>query len=328
MNYRTYDDLSVDIKNNLYKIQDKHYDLIVGIPRSGMIPAYMIGLYLNVNVIDFDGLVENRIIKTGITRKSKFILNTSWDAQKILIVDDSIMTGHSMKKKIEDVPQILKHKITTLAIYTNNPNRTDVDIYFKYLSLPRVFEWNIYHSSVISRACVDIDGVLCCNPSNEENDDGEKYINFILNAKPLYLPTNKIHSIVTSRLEKYRKETELWLKKYEIEYENLIMLNLPTKQDRQKLHAHAIHKAEYYKKSGLNFFIESDLSQSIKIMEVTGKPVYCVDQNKIIAPNLSNMICKNPYSLKQVIKNKIHLYLSGIFKLWYNKYMGHTKSTS
>lgn len=43
MNYRTYADMALHIKQILPKISDA--DLIVGIPRSGMVPAYMIGAF-------------------------------------------------------------------------------------------------------------------------------------------------------------------------------------------------------------------------------------------------------------------------------------------
>jgi uncharacterized HAD superfamily protein len=31
----------------------------------------------------------------------------------------------------------------------------------------------------LKKACFDIDGVLCADPLPEQNDDGEKYINFL-----------------------------------------------------------------------------------------------------------------------------------------------------
>ena len=45
-------------------------------------------------------------------------------------------------------------------------------------------------------------------PTKEQNDDGPEYVSFLLNAVPLYLPGSKIGTLVTSRLEKYRVETE------------------------------------------------------------------------------------------------------------------------
>ena len=53
MQYISYNDLSNDIRNNLYKIPSD-IDLIVGIPRSGMMVASIIGLLLNKSVMSLD----------------------------------------------------------------------------------------------------------------------------------------------------------------------------------------------------------------------------------------------------------------------------------
>ena len=60
---------------------------------------------------------------------------------------------------------------------------------------------------------MDFDGVLCRDPTEEENDDGDKYRYFIANVEPIFKPSVEIGWIVTSRLEKYRDLTENWLKK-------------------------------------------------------------------------------------------------------------------
>lgn len=129
--------------------------------------------------------------------------------------------------------------------------------------------------------------------------------NFLKNAKPLILPSYKIHSLVTSRLEKYRKETEEWLQKYNIEYENLIMLDLPSKEERQRLNAHASHKLNYYKKTNTDLFIESDYYQAIKISKGTGKVVFCVDKNIIITPTMHNVLIKDRRTFFNRVKSNI-----------------------
>lgn len=313
--YKSFDDLSEDIKKNLYKIHAGNYDLVVGIPRSGMIPAYMIGLYLNIHVMDFNSLLENKPLKKGITRKVKKEISLPQEAQKILLVDDSISTGESMAKIIEEMPDILKSKVTTLAIYSNEVSRDDIDSYLEFVPLPRVFEWNIFHRSLLGQACLDIDGVLCQDPSEEDNDDSSNYISFLLNAKPHIIPTYKVHSLVTSRLEKYRPQTETWLKKHNITYENLIMLDLPDMEARRKLGNHAEHKAKYFRsKSELDIFIESDINQAQKIMELAGKPVYCVDENVMFAPNSLNYVLKNPRKVASTKKARITQYLPNWLK--------------
>ncbi len=305
MNYKSFSDLSNDIRKNIFKVQSKQYDLVVGLPRSGMVPAYMIALYLNIDCTDLGSFIENRPLKKGMTRGIKNILEFPQDAKNILLVDDSIWSGVSLLRDIKLIPEQLREKITTLAVYSTKPKRDDVDFFLEYLPVPRVFEWNIFHHDMLTRACLDIDGVLCLDPTEEENDDGDKYIDFILNATPLFLPTTRIHSLVTSRLEKYRSETEKWLSKHNIIYDNLIMLDLPSKEERLRLKAHGTHKAKYYKNSKIEFFIESDASQALEICKLAGKAVFCIDNNSMYNPNLTSKILKNPKSLKKYIPYSI-----------------------
>jgi uncharacterized HAD superfamily protein len=147
---------------------------------------------------------------------------------------------------------------------------------------PRVFEWNLFHHSIISDACLDLDGVLCVDPTEEENDDGEKYRTFLLNAKPLFVPTLEIGHIVSARLEKYRGETEQWLRNNGIRYKKLHLLNLPSKEARIKAQAHHTHKIDIYKKTGAMLFIESDYDQAKTIALGTGKPVICVENMEML----------------------------------------------
>ena len=304
MNYKSYADLSSDIKKNLYKLQNKEFDLVVGIPRSGMIPAYMIALGLNINCTDLLSFINNANIIKGNTRKTKKEIYQTWDAENILIVDDSIASGGSMRSSGEKIPDDYTGKVTTLAIYSSQRKRNDVNIFLEHVSFPRVFEWNIFHHAVLSRSCVDIDGVLCHDPTEEQNDDGEKYINFLLNTDPYILPTVKIHSLVTNRLEKYRPQTDEWLRKHGVEFDNLIMLNVASKEERIRLRLHSKHKADYYIKSKLPFFIESDTNQAINISLMSGKPVYCVKDNVVYEPGMINKICKNPTSIFTGIKRQ------------------------
>jgi len=298
MNFKTFNDLALDIKNNLYKIHTGDYDLVVGIPRSGMIPAYIIGLYINVNVTDLESYILNNPFKKAATRKLKHPILFPHEAKKVLLVDDSIISGNSLEYSLEKIPISLKHKVTKLIIYTDHNKRDDIDMYIEVLPLPRAFEWNIFHRKLLERACVDIDGVLCKDPTDDQNDDGSKYIDFLLNAKPHLLTSYKIHSLVTSRLEKYRPQTEIWLKKNNINYDNLIMLDLPSKEARLKNNAHATHKAKYFKSmKELEIFIESNPEQAREIMEITGKPVFSVDQNFMHKPGLINEAFKNPNML-------------------------------
>lgn len=174
MNYRNINDLNEIILKRLY-ILPRDFDLIVGIPRSGMFPANLLALYLNRPVTDLDSFRNGHVYKAG-ERGQFFDIN---QFKKILVVDDSIASGSALNKCKEQLQELKgKFEIKYCAVYVI-PSKTDmVDYYFETVPLPRYFQWNIMNHTILQKACFDIDGVLCVDPTSEENDDGEKYRHF------------------------------------------------------------------------------------------------------------------------------------------------------
>lgn len=320
MNFRTISDLNNIINKNLYKIP-RDIDLVVGVPRSGMLVANIISLCLNLPLTDIDSLIKGNIFESGKTKKKQWISEVS-EARKILIVEDSSSSGTSLyevKKKLEKF--IYKEKIIYLTVFVTKNTRKLTDIYFEILEQPRLFEWNCLHHGSVKNMCFDIDGVLCVDPTDEENDDGEKYKNFIRNTLPRVIPTFKIGTLVTARLEKYREDTEYWLEKNNIKYDNLIMMNLKTKEERLRSGSHGKYKGENYKKiKKAILFIESDPTQAEEIATLSGKPVFCTTNQMYYSESISNKV-KNktkssikkiilkfiPDKVKKIIKNHIEL---------------------
>jgi len=280
LTYKTYQNLIFDIKSNIDKIPTD-IDLVVGIPRSGMIPAYMIGLMLSKQVCTlYEFLSED--FKNNTTRRVKF----SQEIKNVLIIDDSILSGNASlrtKKLIKESELDKKYNIKYLAIYyKNNDYKKYIDIALVQVNSPRLFEWNYLNHTFLQDAAFDIDGVLCKDPLPQENDDGIKYLNFLNNAKPLFIPQYKIPYIITSRLEKYRKETEDWLRNNNVQYDHLIMLSGYTAEERKKLNLHAKFKAEQYKKlADIQLFIESDRKQAEQIAKLTGKLCFCASTDEL-----------------------------------------------
>jgi len=273
------------IINEKIHIVPRDIELVVGVPRSGILPAAMIALLLNCQMTDLDSFLRGEIYSCGKTKSNAGWIDNVSDAKKILVVDDSICSGNALNdviKKIEDLPA--KPQILTLCVYAAPATKDLIDIYMEIVPVPRMFEWNYLHHGKLGEACFDIDGVLCCDPTPEQNDDGSNYKEFILNAPVKYRPTAEIGCLVTSRLEKYRKETELWLKKNNIAYKKLVMLQLSSMEERQKLNCHGQFKAQYYKKAtNSNIFIESEPAQAVEIANLTKKPVYCTGNQEFYA---------------------------------------------
>lgn len=284
MNFVSTAQLNQDIMDNIHKIPHD-IEVIIGIPRSGMLVASMIALYLNKPLVDIDGFIKGDIFSVGRTKNTNKLVKNSKNIHKGLVVDDSINSGESMQEARNKLRGF--KNLIYMSAYAVSSARNKVDLFFRIIEQPRLFEWNFMHHICLLNACLDIDGVVCVDPTPEENDDGEKYREFILNATPKYIPTRKVGWFVTSRLEKYRHETEIWLKKHNIEYEHLIMLDLPSAEERRRLGIHGKYKADVYKKlEKANIFIESEIRQAEVIHELTKKNVICIENMKFFS--LSN----------------------------------------
>jgi uncharacterized HAD superfamily protein/hypoxanthine phosphoribosyltransferase len=278
MNYRNIADLNQVLLQNLHIIP-RDFDLIVGVPRSGMLPANLLALYLNKPYTDIHSFMNGHIYKAG-ARGQFFDVK---EFKKILVVDDSVASGSALKECKENLKRLsVDYTIKYCAVYVTPGKEKSVDYYFETVPLPRYFQWNILNHTTLEKACFDIDGVLCVDPLPEQNDDGVKYREFLLTAAPLFIPGSKIGTIVTSRLEKYRNETETWLKANNIKYNELIMLDLPDMAARQKANNHGTHKAKAYLSKPYVLFIESELAQAREINRLTKKPVLCTANFEMI----------------------------------------------
>jgi len=281
MYYKTIADLNRSILSHIHMIP-ADTDLIVGIPRSGMVPAVIMAQLLHLPYTDIHSFVAGHMY--GDEQHARVIDRQHY--KNILIVDDSVASGNAITK----AKALVKHldslfSIRFCAVYVVPVKVKMVDIYFETLALPQVFQWNVFHHSVLEKTCFDIDGVLCEDPSLEQDDDGPLYKDFLQNAPPLYIPGCKIGTIVTSRKEKYRKETEQWLHKHNIKYHQLVMFNPGKKNDDNP----AALKASVYKSMHYFLFIESSYYQATKINQLTGKPVLCTENFEMITDSESLM---------------------------------------
>jgi len=285
MNYKTYADLSIDILQEIHKIPSD-IDLVVGIPRSGMIPAYMIGTQLNLPVVSLSEFISGGFGLSG-ERKLK---NDLLAIKNVMVVDDSIFSGAAMSKaksRLNDKTDT--YKFIYMAVYSATVDNNNVDFYLKYLPQPRIFQWNFKNHFSNTKACFDLDGVLCLDPTEDENDDGKNYLEFLKTAKPLFIPSYTISCLVTSRLEKYRKETEAWLVQHGVTYNELIMLDLPSAKERRALQIHGTFKAEVYAHRDEQLFVESTWNQAQEIFKLTHKPVFCT-ANDVFIKTLTDIV--------------------------------------
>ena len=305
MQFRSFENLNRTIAENLHKVP-KDIDLIIGIPRSGLMAATILALHLHLPLTDVNGFLNGTVLSSGERLNSTNANDRRY--KHALLIDDSIHTGRSMDKTIEKIEsKVSGAKITKAAVFMNPKSVSKADLYFELCPVPRIFEWNMMNHIYLKDACVDIDGVLCPDPTPEENDDGENYLHFVENTPPLLRCKKRIGYLVTNRLEKYRAPTEKWLLKQGIEYDHLIMQNLPDKKTRQELNNYGRFKAKaYIKYDNTKIFFESSYKQAREIAELSGKMVYCVDKRVMIRPTMLAESKRRTRSLKRKLLSKLN----------------------
>ena len=261
---------------------------IVGITRSGLIPASILATHLQLPLYElslFDKIVFRRL--SGGIR----IVDTNLKNGPLFVVDDTVFDGHSMllaKEYMKDKQAILS------AVYVR-PDKTDlVDYYVRDVSAPHFMEWNLYNSQYVcgfpniprysGGIAFDFDGILCHDPISP-NTDRSPNLDWLINAKPTsFIPRlNKIPLIITLRLERWREESEKWLNKYKISWDKLEMAKFETVEERDVKLPNIIieHKAEIFTKSNCFMMIESDPRQAQLIHSYSKKPVLCPIEEKI-----------------------------------------------
>jgi uncharacterized HAD superfamily protein/hypoxanthine phosphoribosyltransferase len=281
LKFKSINDIKNQVRHNIHYFNK--YDIVVGIPRSGMLIALMIGLELNKLTIQFSDLLDKNF-KNNYSSRMNAIKQNNDRKLKIIICDDSINTSETIKKiknQIEVTGLNNLYEIHYFAAYATKKSKDNIDLYFELIEQPRIFEWNLFHHEYGKNFLWDFDGVFCNDPSDLENDDGEKYLNFLKYAEPKIIPSKPIGMIVSARLEKYREQSIDWLKKNSINYSTLFLLN-STAELRKKNSLHKIFKAEVYSRTNSLLFIESDIQQASWIYEKTQKPVYCIETSQFL----------------------------------------------
>lgn len=293
--YRTYDQFVRDIADNLYKVP-RNIDLVLAIPRSGLIPATMISQYLNINTMVVQRFCE--LVEAGKDIKTEFYhgrrpCDDKREIKNVLVVDDTIYNGSSKLKWKERFNQdcYKDYKFTFLAVYEEGFSdyfKCDITLkdikWSSYLSDLHMclYEWNIFsHGNTMSSFAFDIDGVVCIDPPDERNT--EEYIKYIKNPIPYHIPevTQAKTTFITYRLNKYRPETSEFLGRMGLAGCQLYMNSATSYEERAKVPPY-LYKAQVYGSlEHLKLFIESNDDEAKLIAQISGKPVYCVESNRI-----------------------------------------------
>ena len=261
----------------------QRYDLIVGVPRSGMFIASLIALKLGLPLSTPD------LLQRGKYWLSKEVKERP-DLDKVnhvLLVDDSMDTGRSMAKAVDAIHTAYANiDVSRACLIVREEARSSVELYHKVITPPRTFEWNILHRKIASHLAgghlaVDLDGVLCADSPPGTDADEKAYLEWLPNAKPYLIPAFEIDTIITCRLEQYRSQTEEWLERHDVRYGELLMWDLPSKSERRGRFAR--HKVNELLRIKPDMFWESNWDQSQTIWKETRIPTLCIDRMTLLS---------------------------------------------
>lgn len=238
---------------------------IVGVPRSGMIPAATIATCLHLPLWELTK-TNGPLRQLGTGGRGGSLVKASGP---LAVIEDTLYAGGSIKRA--RVALTGKNALFC-AVYAHPKNHRFLDIYARPLPSPHILEWNLPSNGpfagmaanpVYGRgiAC-DFDGVIC----HDEHSGGPV-------GGPYLVPRmHPARLIVTGRPLRVRKETEAWLRKHSVKWDVLEMLPDDVVLT-PKSAAH--HKAKHFLASGCGFFCESCPDQARMIHHLTKKPVIC-----------------------------------------------------
>lgn len=235
---------------------------IIGVARSGLFPASLIAMHLHLPL-----WILRQDLKDIVPAGHGWRLASSKKRGRMLVVDDTVMTGTSLLKSRAIVENHLEAPPLWAVLYRNpTASRKAVcDFFARELTEPHFLEWNLFNSSYLPQMAFDFDGVLC--------NDGVPL--------PRYLPRKQpIPLIVTGRPESERQASLDWLAHWGLKVKKLIMWP-HSLEARNEPGAVSRYKAEHFLQSGLAYFVESCPRQAAEIAALAQKPVVCPAARKV-----------------------------------------------
>lgn len=139
VNYRSIADLNSLLLKKL-SIIPRDFDLVVGLKESGLIPANLLSLYLNRPFSDLHSFLNGHIYKAG--ERGSFFTHSG--NKKVLIVDDSLRTGSTLRKAKEKLAALTdRFQFSYCVVYIEPGTEHEVDFYFEHLTNPHYFQWHL-----------------------------------------------------------------------------------------------------------------------------------------------------------------------------------------
>lgn len=259
-------------------------DAVVGVARSGMLPATILAVALHRPLYAVSR--QHGVVPIGSGRRMDRY-DDCRPVKTVLLVDDTMARGVIMRAVL---PAVCAHfsdaRVIRATVYAPGRRLHLLDLCAVEYDMPHYLLYNIFDAPVhCLHALFDMDGILCEDFTREEDDDGDRYLAAMATKRPRWLPRYGPVRIVTARLERYREPTMAWLDRHGIRVAELIMG--PWRDPRERVGKIAEWKARQYitrRPTRCNLFIESDPQQAKVIAKLARRPVLC--------PSLPEVLCE------------------------------------
>lgn len=272
LQFYKYEDL-IEIVRKSARNLDKDFDVVIGIPRSGLLPASILSTMLGTGLSTFEE------VRLGFKHlKGSKVRSKSFD--KVLLVDDSTGSGYTMKtykSKLESLDHV--GKVVTYSVFGHDKGYSPDYIGFIPKKGKRIYEWNLLHRDYPFKVGFDLDGVLSDDRFIHGVKDKDRYKQLLTEMRVMYKPAFKIEFIVTCRLEEFRIITEDWLHFNNIDFRKLIMWNYKDWDNRKGKYLQA--KIDMLKNLNLGLFIESDDRLAKEINHALGLPCLSIEEMRL-----------------------------------------------
>ena len=227
---------------------------VVGVPRSGMIPAGIIAALLHLPLLE---LTTEGARPIGHGRGP-----IPPRGETLAVVDDTVYAGGALSRARA---WMQGRKCVYAVVYATPAGISLVDYYARQILPPHILEWNLLNNPGWSLA-TDLDGVLTV--------DGTE--------RPWMLPRAcAVTLIATGRYESSRPHTEAWLRRWGVSWDRLAMLPDGEPQTTERI---ARHKGDAYAASAAHVFVESEADQAEIIHRRTGRCVVCPRAERVWPP--------------------------------------------
>lgn len=242
-------------------------DLVVGVPRSGVLAASLIALHRNLRLMDLDGFLAGGRAAVGRTAAAT-VSSSEAPVRHALIVDDSVASGKSMRAVRDRMRRLAPDtRMTFLAIYGSKATHPEVDVVLEQVPMPRIFEWNLLRHNRLTDSCVAMEGVLF--------RDGLHL------AEPAMLkPLVPVPHLIVHAPEIMRSDIESWLRDQGIRCGRLWLCDEGGNENRYNS-----RKAEIYLQSDCCLFIDGSKRDAAAVARESRRPVLSIASQRVMWPD-------------------------------------------